>query len=139
MEIYEKIKLGNNEYFIKIETKYKKKHGVNMLCLKNYKDDYYDGGDLHALIENLESNYDLNKTLKKYNVNISYIAVGLYIYDHIPFIAGYGDIYRDKNGNVRSQGYLSKKELKKFVKVNNIKLYRNKKFCLCNQRTWSFK
>ena len=60
MIIKNKIKLGNIQYYIKVECVYKKNNNSYSLCLKN-NNDYFDSGDLSLLIEELEikSNYEM--------------------------------------------------------------------------------
>lgn len=130
MIIKNKIKLGNIQYYIKVECVYKKNNNSYNLCLKN-NNDYFDSGDLSLLIEELEIKYNYNKVEKKYKSKISFINDALYIYDHIPFINGIGDIYNN------SESYISKEELDDYIKDNNIIMKNDHQFKLCDQRTWN--
>ena len=88
LQILKRIKINNNAYYIIVDLEYKKSQmGFPILCLKNYKDDYWDDGDCTNLIKEIEKNYTQDKA-KQYDENISYIADILYIYDRIPFIIG---------------------------------------------------
>lgn len=73
MIIKNEIKLGTIQYFIKVECIYKKKDNSYGLYLKNYSNDYFDGGDLSLLIEELETKYDYKKVEEQYKSNISFI------------------------------------------------------------------
>ncbi len=50
MIIKEKIKLGETNYYITVDCVYKK----DTLSLRNYHRDYFDGGDLSYLIEEVQ-------------------------------------------------------------------------------------
>ena len=70
--------------------------------------------------------------LKYLIINMStFINDALYIYDHIPFINGIGDIYNN------SESYISKEELDDYIKDNNIIMKNDHQFKLCDQRTWN--
>lgn len=131
MIIKNEIKLGTIQYFIKVECIYKKKDNSYGLYLKNYSNDYFDGGDLSLLIEELETKYDYKKVEEQYKSNISFINDALYIYDNIPFISGLGDIFN------KSESFISKEELDVYIKDNNVKMKDNSKFELYDQRTWN--
>ena len=84
MLINRRIKLGDRNFYISCECEYNKKDGYIALELKNYKDKYYDDGDLSILIEKIENNYD-DSTYKKYDTEKWLVSDCLYIYDNIPF------------------------------------------------------
>ena len=139
MEILERIKLGEHIFFIKSEVCYKYKDNITRLCLKNYKDDYYDGGDLHLLITKLEENYEKN-IKERVNGPIFFLDDAVYIYDNIPFISGVGEYYvSSKDNNIYSASYISKEEIEEYIKNNNIKMKDNSKFELWNGFTWNVK
>ena len=136
MQILKRIKLNNNIYYIIVDLKYKKANWNSILCLKNYKDEYWDGGDCSNLIKEVEKNYTQEKA-KQYDKNISFMADVLYIYDRIPFISGIKDIYISKNDNLPySECYISKEEIDNYIKQFNIKMNSNKNFKLSDARTW---
>jgi len=121
MYIKKRINLRNINYYIVCECVYKNIDGFTRLCLKNYKDDYFDGGDLSLLIKKLEKNYN-EDTIKKYDVDIPFLSDCLYIYDNIPILSGIEDLYLSKDNIVYSTCYISKEELNIFIKENNIKM-----------------
>ena len=133
MEIIKRIKLGNNDYYIKCNCEYKKENDIVRLKLKNYKDDYFDGGDLSKLIERIERQYS-ESIYSKYGKDIYFLADCLYIYDNIPFIDGVGDIYFI-DGLIDSTSYISKEELDRYIYDNNIKM-NNNNFKLLDENTW---
>ena len=104
------------------------------MCLKNYKDLYFDSGNLSKLLFKISQNYD-KYAEKKYDNDISYIDDCLYIYNRVPFLSGIYDISSD-DGLPNFFGYISKNELDNYIKVNNIKMLENDKFNLCDERTW---
>ena len=56
MTISKRVKIGHNDYYIIVELEYmKKEENFPILCLKNYKDKYWDGGDCSILIEEIEN------------------------------------------------------------------------------------
>lgn len=137
MQISKKIKISNNDYYIIVDVEYKKdQNNFPKLCLKNYKDDYWDGGDCSILIEEVEKNYTQEKA-KQYDKHIGFMSDVLYIYDRIPFIRGIKDIYISKNDNIPySEGYISKKEIDNYIKEFNVKMNYNPNFKLYDGRTW---
>ena len=139
MNIRTRVKLGNTNYYISCECEYKKKDGITQLCLKDYIDDYYDGGDLSLLIKEIEDNYNKD-IVKKYDGDVWFLADALYIYDNIPFISGLGDFYITNDDNtIRSISYISKEELDTYIKDNNIFMKDNSEFKLYDGRTWNVK
>lgn len=137
MEISKRIKIGNNDYYIIIAVEYKNKGGnFPSLCLKNDKDDYWDGGDCSILIEKVEEKYTLEKA-KDYDKYIGFMADVLYIYDRMPFIDGIKEIYVSKKDNIPyAEGYISKKEIDNYIKEFNIKMNPNPNFKLNDSQTW---
>ena len=136
MEIKQRITFGKNNYYIKLDCIYKKKNGSTHLCLKNYILDYYDGGDLGILIKKLEANYK-NVDLTKYGNDIYFLRDCLYIYEHIPFISGIGDIFFKADNTINEISYITKEELDNHIFENNILLNENKNFRLYDERTWN--
>ena len=128
MIIKRKLRLLNTEYFVNIECIYKS----NKLCLKNYKDDYFDSGDLSILINKIEDNYNYEDLSSRYNFDIKFLVDIIYIYECIPFISGIGD------ESINSSSYMDISELEECIKSNNICLKDNSKFKLSDARTWSF-
>jgi len=138
MLITKRIKLGTIDYYIKYDCIYKTEDGITQLCLKDYKDDYYDGGDLSELIKQLEDKYDYDLIKRKYDCFAGFLNDCLYIYEHIPFISGIGDMYVSSKDNVlTSISCITKEELDDFIKENKIELKYNKDFKLWDGRTWN--
>ncbi len=126
MKISKRVKIGNNNYYIIVDVEYKKaENKFPSLRIKNYKDDYWDGGDCSILIEEVEKNYTLKKA-KYYDKHIGFMADVFYIYDRIPFIDG----IKDKDA------YISKKEIDNYIKEFNINMNQNPNFKLNDARTW---
>ena len=139
MLINRRIKLGDRNFYISCECEYNKKDGYIALELKNYKDKYYDDGDLSILIEKIENNYD-DSTYKKYDTEKWLVSDCLYIYDNIPFISGVGDYkVSPVDGNIVSTTYISNVELDDFIKNNNIEMNDKNQFKLVDERTWFLK
>ncbi len=137
MKILKKIKLNNTNYYAVIELEYKQlESNFPVLRLKNYKDDYWDGGDCSILIEKIEENYSLKKA-QQYDNNISYMADIVYIYDRMPFISGVKEIIFSNNMAVE-ESYISKEEIEKYIKEFNVKMNYNDNFKLSDYRTWKF-
>ena len=139
MVIKERIKLKDKNYYICVECEYNmSKDGYTRLEIKNYRNKYFDGGDLSILIKTIEANYN-ESTYKKYDEQKWFLSDCLYIYDNIPFISGVGDFYvSSKDGVIYSLSYLTKEELDKYIKEKNIKMRDNSKFSLGDGRTWQF-
>lgn len=137
MQISKKIKINNNDYYIIIDVEYKKgQNNLPKLCLKNYKDDYWDGGDCSILIEEVEKNYTSEKS-KQYDQHIGFISDILYIYDRIPFISGIKDIFISNSDNLPySESYISKKEIEAYIQKFNVKMNYNPNFKLYSKQTW---
>ncbi|HOP65772.1 MAG TPA: hypothetical protein PLX66_01960 [Bacilli bacterium] len=136
MTIEKRIKINNQIYFITVEVEYKKYNGKTTLCLKNFKNDYFDGGDLSLLIEKIENNYDKN-SVKKYADGVSFMADCIYLYVRIPILSGIRNIYISNNENTPySTSYIKKEEIEKYIKENNIKTENNNNFELNNENTW---
>lgn len=137
MKITKNINLDNKKYYIIIDTIYKKNDsGYPRLCLKNYKYNYYDGGDLSILIKHLEDRYKLGN-VRVYDKDISYMNDIIYIYESIPFISGIGDIYYSDNKEISTYSYITKEEIDEYINNFNIKINYNSKFKLSDSRTWN--
>lgn len=136
MKIEKRINLNNNIFYVVVDVEYKFDGNITRLCLKNYKDDYYDNGNLTALIEKIEKNYSNDKVLK-YDNKIGFMADVLYIYDRIPFLTGIKDVYANSKDNIiNSTCYISKEEIDNYIKEHNIKMETNTEFKLFNEETW---
>lgn len=137
MYIEKRVKLRGVNYYVRVELEYKKENNdLVLLRMKNYKDDYYDGGDFSILLEEIEKNYTFEKA-EKYDKNISYMADVIYLYERIPFLSGIRDEYiSSKDNQPYAIGYISKVEIEKYIKENNIKINSNEKFKLGDERTW---
>ena len=137
MTIEKRIKLKNNIYYIVIEVEYKiNRHNITELCLKNYNDDYYDGGDFSILIDRIEKSYEYEKA-SEYDSEIGLMGDVLYLYDRIPFLSGIKDVYINKDDNLPySVGYISKNEIDKYIESHNVTMNNNTNFKLFDERTW---
>ena len=136
MKIDKRISLNNNIFYVVVDVEYKFDGNITRLCLKNYKDDYYDSGDLTALIEKIEKSYSNDKALK-YDNKIGFMADVLYIYDRIPFLTGIKDVYINSKDNImNSICYISKEEIENYIEEHNIKIETNTEFKLFNEETW---
>ena len=133
MIIKKRIKLGQGNYYICLDCKYKVENGNKYLRLKDYKDDYYDSGDLSKLIEKIENNYHNSK---KYDNDILFLSDCIYIYNNIPFISGIECVILSSSNILSSLSYISKEELDVYIKENNIKLNMNDNFKLSDESTW---
>lgn len=137
MYIEKRVKLRDINYYIRVELEYKRENDFVMLRMKNYKDNYYDGGDFSILIEEIEKNYSYEKA-QRYDKNISYMADVIYLYERIPFLSGVRDEYISSKDNIPySIGYISKEEIEKYIDENNIKIKKNDNFKLNDGRTWT--
>lgn len=137
MYIEKRIKLNNNFYYIIVDVEYKKDNEILSLRIKNYKDDYWDDGDCSILIEQIEKNYTSEKA-KTYDNYISFMADCLYIYDRIPFLSGIKDVYISSKDNLPySKSYISKDEIEKYIKDNNVTMTTNTNFKLFDSYTWN--
>ena len=137
MYIEKRVKLRDINYYIRVELEYKRnENDIVLLKIKNYKDDYYDGGDFSLLIEEIEKNYTYEKA-KMYDENISYMADVIYLYQRIPFLSGIRDEYISSKDNLPySIGYITKDEIEKYIKENNVNINDNSSFKLSDGRTW---
>jgi len=137
MKINKRIKLKDKNYYISIDCEYNMANdGHANLELKNYKDKYYDSGDLSILIEEIENNYN-DSTYRKYDERSWFITDCLYIYDNIPFISGIGDYTLSTDGVISLVSYISKEELDEYIKSYNVAMNDNSKFKLWDGRTWN--
>ena len=136
MKIEKRIKLNNNTYYIVVDVEYKFDGKITRLCLKNYKDDYYDSGDLTTLIEKIEKNYSVIKLLE-YDTGINFMDDVIYIYDRVPFLTGIKEVYINSKYNIpNSICYISKEEIDNYIKEHNLNLEPNNNFKLFNEETW---
>lgn len=136
MTIEKRIKLNNQIYYVVVDLEYKKDNGGTKLCLKNFKNDYFDGGDLSLLIEKIEDSCN-KKEKKKYDNFISYMSDCIYLYVRIPFLSGIRDIYISDDDNIPySTGYIKKEEIENYIKENNIMTENNDNFKLSTESTW---
>ena len=61
----------------------------------------------------------------------------IYLYDRIPFLSGIRDEYLLSQDNLPySLSYITKEEIEKYIKENNIKMHNNSNFKLSDSRTW---
>lgn len=137
MYIEKRVKLRDINYYIKVELKYKRDENDHVLLrIKDFKDDYYDGGDFSLLIEEIEKNYTFEKA-QKYDKNISYMADIIYLYERIPFLSGIRDEYISSKDNLPyTVGYIAKEEIEEYIKENNVKIKTQDNFKLYDGRTW---
>lgn len=137
MYIEKRVKLRDINYYIRVELEYKRDENDHVLLrMKDFKDDYYDGGDFSLLIEEIEKNYTFEK-VQKYDKNISYMADVIYLYERIPFLSGIRDEYISSKDNLPyTVGYITKEEIEEYIKENNIKIKTQDNFKLYDGRTW---
>lgn len=137
MYIEKKVRLNNNDYYVVVEVEYRNSEGGQpMLCLKDYVDSYWDGGDFSLLLEELEKNYTPKKA-KYYDKYIGFMADVLYLYERIPFLTAIRDVYVNSKDNLPySTGSISKEEINRYIKDFNIILKKNENFKLYDQETW---
>lgn len=129
MTIEKRVNLDNNIYYIVVEVKYKFDNIRTRLCLENYLDDYYDGGDFSILVEKIEKNYNKDKA-SCYDKEIGFMADILYIYDRVPFLTGIREVC------VNSNSYISKEEIADYINMHNLKLESKIDFKLFDENTW---
>lgn len=128
MKINKRVKLGSNYYYIQVDVGYvKDKTSIPSLCLCNFFDDYWDGGDCSLLIEKIENDYTSNKA-REYDAKIYFMGDVLYIYDRMPFISGVYDIYPSEREKLPSSfAFISKDEIEQYIKDFNIQMkYKDK-------------
>ena len=137
MIVEKRLKLRDTIYYVLVEVEYRKnEYGTVKLCMKNYKDSYYDGGDFSILCKEIEKGYTEEKALK-YDNWTWYMTDVLYIYDRVPFLSGIKEVYIGSDSILQaSTMYISKEEIDKYIKENNIKMNSNADFQLMDQRTW---
>lgn len=110
MVIENKIKLGNNKYFVGVEVYYENKK----LHKKSNFNNYFDSGDLTYLINSIENNYDEENYI--YDKDVLIMNDLIYIYDYIPFLS-YIKVENEDNNLI-----INLNELEKYIKNNNINL-----------------
>lgn len=103
---------------------YKNKDGNTSLCLKNYEDDYWDGGDFSILSEQIEKSYT-SENAREYEKQIYFMADVLFIYDRIPFLSGIKNISYSKDNKVISETYISKSEIDEYIEKFHVKMNNN--------------
>lgn len=137
MYIEKRVRLNNNDYYVVVEVEYRKSEvGSPILCLKNFTDSYWDGGDFSILLEKLEKNYTPEKA-KYYDKYIGFIVDVIYLYEHIPFLTAVRDVYISSKDNLPySTACVSKEEINRYIKEFNISIKVNDNFKLYDQRTW---
>jgi hypothetical protein len=139
MLIKRRIRLGDRIFYICCECEYNQKDEYIAPELKNYKDKYYDDGDLSILIEKIEKNYNAS-TYKKYDSERWLMTDCLYIYDNVPFISGVEDCrVSSVDGSIVSSSYITTDELNEYIKNKNIEMNDKNKFKLWDERTWFLK
>lgn len=137
MYIEKRVKLGNNVYYIRVDLKYEKTvNDFPSLCIKDYKDSYWDGGDFSILLGKIEKIFTREKA-DYYDKNISYMADVMYLYNRVPFLSGIKDVYISNNDKIPyAMGYISKEEIEKYIRDNNVNIIANDNFKLWDERTW---
>ena len=130
MQIKRKITINNNIYIIYFDVEYKTSNikDIPKLSLKNFENDYFDGGDLSELLTLVEKNYHVIK----FNENIEFMNIILYIYQCVPILSAIEEVtsYDDC--------FISREEIDEFIKRFNINFEVNDHFKLSNQSTWKF-
>lgn len=130
MQIKRKITINNNIYIIYFDVEYKTSNikDIPKLSLKNFENDYFDGGDLSELLTLVEKNYHEIK----FNENIEFMNIILYIYRCVPILSAIEEVtsYDDC--------FISSEEIDEFIKMFNIDFKINDHFKLSDQSTWKF-
>lgn len=112
MQIKRKITINNNIYIIYFDVEYKTSNikDIPKLSLKNFENDYFDGGDLSELLTLVEKNYHEIK----FNENIEFMNIILYIYQCVPILSAIEEVtsYDDC--------FISSEEIDEFIKMFNI-------------------
>lgn len=111
MIICKRVRLGDNNYFVKIKCSYDNERHLHLLDGSNY-----DDGNLSLLISEIEEKYDRKFVYNKYGSDVSFISDCLYIFDNIPFIDGVGELNSSSVDDVIfDASYISRDELKSFL------------------------
>lgn len=130
MQVKRKITINNNTYIIYFDIEYKNSNikDIPKLSLKNFENDYFDGGDLSELLTLVEKNYHEIK----FNENIEFMNIILYIYQCVPILSAIEEVtsYDDC--------FISSEEIDEFIKMFNIDFKINDHFKLSDHSTWKF-
>ena len=97
---------------------------------------YLGYSEYGILAKKIGEAYNYEKVNKRYGDNCKFIDDCLFIYDNMRFISGISDCYYNDN-KVVSTTYITREELDKYIKENNIKLKNYDKFILSNELTWN--
>lgn len=130
MQIKRRITINNNTYIIYFDVEYRSSviKDVPKLSLKNFENDYFDGGDLSELLSSVEKNYHEIK-FDKY---IEFMNVILYIYRCVPILSAIEEVTKS------SSFVISRKEIDDYIENFNIDFKINCSFKLSDQSTWKF-
>ncbi len=130
MQVKRKITINNNTYIIYFDIEYKNSNikDIPKLSLKNFENDYFDGGDLSELLTLVEKNYHEIK----FNENIEFMNIILYIYQCVPILSAIEEVTSHDNC------FISREEIDEFIKRFNINFEVNDHFKLSDQSTWKF-
>ena len=130
MQIKRKITINNNTYIIYFDVEYRNSviKDVPKLSLKNFENDYFDGGDLSELLSLVEKNYHEIK----FDKSIEFMNVILYIYRCVPILSAIEEVTKS------SSCVISRKEIDDYIENFNIDFKINYSFKLSDQSTWKF-
>lgn len=135
MILKKRVKLDDQDYYVYVDLEYVGTHKDTALCMKNFKDNYFDGGDFTLLLEKISENFPKYK--KQTFTDIPLLDESLYIYKYVPFLSAVEAVYISlKDNQVYSSDYITKEELDKYIKENDINFEINENFELWNGRTW---
>ncbi|MBR5662744.1 MAG: hypothetical protein IKX00_03705 [Bacilli bacterium] len=114
-------------YFLGFDLKYTKQK-----FLERTDGGYFDLGDLSIMIEEVEKNFSKESKKIIYDKGNFYMNNVIYLYDRFPFIAYIRDILYNDEGKIIAIGYITKKEIVKYIKNNKIEINRwDKNNCRC--------
>lgn len=130
MQIKRKITINNNKYIIYFDVEYKTSNikDVPELCFKKDKYGFFDGGDVSELLTLVEKNYHEIK----FNENIEFMNIILYIYQCVPILSAIEEVTSFDNC------FITREEIDEFIRRFNIDFEVNDHFKLSDNSTWKF-
>lgn len=130
MQIKRKITINNNKYVIYFDAEYKTSNikDVPELCFKKDEYGFFDGGDVSELLTLVEKNYHEDK----FNKNIEFMNIILYIYQCVPILSAIEEVTSFDNC------FITREEIDEFIKRFNIDFEVNGDFRLNDHSTWKF-
>ncbi len=130
MQIKRKITINNNKYVIYFDVEYKTSNikDVPELCFKKDEYGFFDGGDIGELLTLVEKNYHEIK----FNENIEFMNIILYIYQCVPILSAIEEVTSIDNC------FITREEIDEFINRFNINFEVNDHFKLSDHSTWKF-